>query len=103
MPPGVQPPSKTRFEMILGMKEHEMHHRGQLMLVERMIGIVSHLTRHAGADVAGSIRCRTTCLTLLLLLLLSSGDVGFHRRQPLSRSAQVSFRCWRRVGGPYAD
>lgn len=28
-----------------GGKEHEMHHRGQLMLVERMLGIVPHLTR----------------------------------------------------------
>jgi uncharacterized damage-inducible protein DinB len=37
--------SKSRFEMIMGVKEHEMHHRGQLMLVERMLGIVPHLTR----------------------------------------------------------
>ena len=37
--------SKTRFEMILGVKEHEMHHRAQLFLVERLIGIVPHLTR----------------------------------------------------------
>ena len=36
---------KTRFEMLLGVKEHEMHHRAQLMLIERMIGIVPHLTR----------------------------------------------------------
>jgi uncharacterized damage-inducible protein DinB len=27
------------------VKEHEMHHRGQLMLIERIIGIVPHLTR----------------------------------------------------------
>ena len=39
------PPSKTRFEMLLSTKEHEMHHRGQLMLIERMLGIVPHLTR----------------------------------------------------------
>jgi uncharacterized damage-inducible protein DinB len=39
-------PTKTRFEMLLGAKEHEMHHRGQLMLIERMLGIVPHLTRH---------------------------------------------------------
>jgi uncharacterized damage-inducible protein DinB len=45
MTPGGQPPSKSRFELLLGAKEHEMHHRGQLMLVERMIGIVPHLTR----------------------------------------------------------
>jgi uncharacterized damage-inducible protein DinB len=44
-PPGMTPPSKTRFEMLLGTKEHEMHHRGQLMLIERMLGIVPHLTR----------------------------------------------------------
>jgi uncharacterized damage-inducible protein DinB len=45
MPPGGTPPSKSRFEMILGVKEHEMHHRGQLMLMERMVGVVPHLTR----------------------------------------------------------
>jgi uncharacterized damage-inducible protein DinB len=39
------PPSKSRFEMLLGPKEHEMHHRGQLMLVQRMLGKVPHLTR----------------------------------------------------------
>ena len=43
--PGMTPDSKTRFEMILGVKEHEMHHRGQLMLVERIIGVTPHLTR----------------------------------------------------------
>ena len=37
--------SKSRFEMLLGVKEHEMHHRAQLMLVERLLGIVPHLTR----------------------------------------------------------
>lgn len=45
MPPGAEPRSKTRFEMLLGVKEHEMHHRGQLMLIERMLGITPHLTR----------------------------------------------------------
>jgi uncharacterized damage-inducible protein DinB len=44
-PPGMQPATKTRFEMLMSMKEHEMHHRGQLMLLERMIGLVPHLTR----------------------------------------------------------
>jgi uncharacterized damage-inducible protein DinB len=44
-PPPVDPPSKTRFEMLMGVKEHEMHHRGQLMLIERLLGIVPHLTR----------------------------------------------------------
>ena len=45
MPPGGTPPSRTRFDMIMSVKEHEMHHRGQLMLIERMIGITPHLTR----------------------------------------------------------
>jgi uncharacterized damage-inducible protein DinB len=48
-PAGMTPPSKSRFEMILGVKEHEMHHRGQLMLLERMIGMVPHLTREMQA------------------------------------------------------
>jgi uncharacterized damage-inducible protein DinB len=45
-PQGMVPPSKSRFEMLLSVKEHEMHHRGQLMVVERMLGITPHLTRH---------------------------------------------------------
>jgi len=36
---------KTRFERLLGGKEHEMHHRGQLMLIQRQIGITPHLTK----------------------------------------------------------
>jgi uncharacterized damage-inducible protein DinB len=44
-PAPLDPPQKTRFEMLLGVKEHEMHHRGQLMLIERMLGLVPHLTR----------------------------------------------------------
>jgi uncharacterized damage-inducible protein DinB len=51
-PAGMTPTSKTRFEMILGVKEHEMHHRGQLMLIERMLGIVPHLTRDMQARIA---------------------------------------------------
>ena len=43
---------KTRFEMLLGVKEHEMHHRAQLFLMERMIGIVPHLTRARQAAMA---------------------------------------------------
>lgn len=42
--------SKSRFEMLLGTKEHEMHHRGQLMVMERLLGIVPHLTRHRQAS-----------------------------------------------------
>jgi uncharacterized damage-inducible protein DinB len=37
--------TKSCFEMLLGIKEHEMHHRAQLFLIERMVGIVPHLTR----------------------------------------------------------
>src|SRR5207253_10681599 len=45
MPPGAEPASKSRFEMLLSAKEHEMHHRGQLMTMQRIIGQVPHLTR----------------------------------------------------------
>ncbi len=50
--PGAEPPSRTRFDMVLAAKEHEMHHRAQLMLMERMIGIVPHLTRAAQERMA---------------------------------------------------
>ena len=43
---------KTRMEHLLGAKEHEMHHRGQLMLIERMIGVIPHLTRQRMARMA---------------------------------------------------
>jgi uncharacterized damage-inducible protein DinB len=36
---------KSRFESLLGAKEHEMHHRAQVMLIQRQLGIVPHLTR----------------------------------------------------------
>jgi hypothetical protein len=52
MRPGMTPASKTRFEMLLGVKEHEMHHRGQLMLIERLLGMVPHLTRDFQATMA---------------------------------------------------
>src|SRR3989338_1069480 len=45
MPPGADPAAKSRFEMLLSPKEHEMHHRGQLMTLQRMVGLVPHLTR----------------------------------------------------------
>jgi len=32
-PGGAQPPSRTRFEMAMSVREQEMHHRGQLMLI----------------------------------------------------------------------
>jgi uncharacterized damage-inducible protein DinB len=54
MPAGATPSSKSRFEMILSVKEHEMHHRGQLMLIERMVGIVPHLTREMQARMTAA-------------------------------------------------
>jgi uncharacterized damage-inducible protein DinB len=44
-PAGGNPPSRSRFDLLMSVKEHEMHHRGQLMLIERMLGITPHLTR----------------------------------------------------------
>ena len=49
---------KTRFEMLLGPKEHEMHHRGQLMLVQRLIGQVPPLTRQRQAMMAAAAASR---------------------------------------------
>ena len=49
LPPGATPPSKSRFEMLLSVKEHEMHHRGQLAMAQRLLGIVPHLTRERAA------------------------------------------------------
>lgn len=54
MPPGGSPPSRRRFDMVLSVKEHEMHHRGQLMLIERILGIVPHLTREMQARFAAA-------------------------------------------------
>jgi uncharacterized damage-inducible protein DinB len=59
MAPGVQPPTKSRFEMLLSPKEHEMHHRGQLMLVQRMIGQVPHLTRQFQERMAAQQQAQT--------------------------------------------
>lgn len=53
MPPGAQPAAKSRFEMLMSAKEHEMHHRGQLMLAERMLGLTPHLTRQMQERMAG--------------------------------------------------
>ena len=59
-PAGMSPPIKTRFEMLLGSKEHEMHHRGQLMMIERMLGIVPHLTRHMQERMAAAAGSKAT-------------------------------------------
>jgi uncharacterized damage-inducible protein DinB len=56
MAPGGSPASRTRFDMLLAAKEHEMHHRAQLMLVERMLGVVPHLTRQRQAFLAQAQR-----------------------------------------------
>jgi uncharacterized damage-inducible protein DinB len=45
MRPGTEPSKRSRFEMLLSAKEHEMHHRGQLMTYQRLLGQVPHLTR----------------------------------------------------------
>ena len=52
MPPGGSPATRTRFDMLLAAKEHEMHHRGQLMLLQRMVGVVPHLTLQRQAAMA---------------------------------------------------
>ncbi|MBZ5644643.1 MAG: DinB family protein [Acidobacteriia bacterium] len=54
MPQGANPATRSRFDMILSVKEHEMHHRGQLMLIERILGIVPHLTREMQARFAAA-------------------------------------------------
>jgi uncharacterized damage-inducible protein DinB len=59
-PAGMSPASKTRFEMLMGVKEHEMHHRGQLMLIERMVGIVPHLTRQMQERMAAIAKATAT-------------------------------------------
>jgi len=51
-PEPAQPPSKSRFEILLSNKEHEMHHRAQLMSIERLLGLVPHLTRERQARMA---------------------------------------------------
>lgn len=53
-PEGMEPRIKSRFEMLMAGKEHEMHHRGQLMVVERMLGITPHLTRRMEAFIAAA-------------------------------------------------
>ena len=44
-PEGMMPRTKSRFEMMIAPKEHEMHHRAQLMLIQRLLGSKTHLTR----------------------------------------------------------
>ena len=49
---GGTPPARSRFDMLISIKEHEMHHRGQLMLIERLLGITPHLTRQMEERIA---------------------------------------------------
>jgi uncharacterized damage-inducible protein DinB len=53
-PPPFEPSSKSRLEMLMGVKEHEMHHRAQLMLLQRLVGVVPHLTRARQQMVAAA-------------------------------------------------
>ena len=38
--------SENRFEMLLGTKEHELQHRAQLTVIQRLLGLVPHFTRN---------------------------------------------------------
>ncbi|MGA3186181.1 MAG: DinB family protein [Bryobacteraceae bacterium] len=50
--PGMGASHKARFEMLLSPKEHEMHHRAQLMVAERLLGITPHTTRQFAERLA---------------------------------------------------
>jgi uncharacterized damage-inducible protein DinB len=52
--PGATPSSKSRLEMLMTVKEHEMHHRGQLMLLQRILGLTPHLTRQMQERMAAA-------------------------------------------------
>src|SRR5260370_880003 len=55
---GAGPGDKSRFEMLIGSKEPEIHHRPQLMGIERLLGIVPHLTWNRRARGLGKVSCR---------------------------------------------
>ena len=59
MPPDMTPAAKSRFEMLLSVKEHEMHHRAQIILMQRMLGIVPHLTRQFQERMAAQTSSQT--------------------------------------------
>jgi uncharacterized damage-inducible protein DinB len=50
--------AKSTFEHLLSIKEHEMHHRAQLMVAERTRGIVPHTTRAAAERRAAAALAR---------------------------------------------
>ena len=60
MPPGSDPATKSRLEMLLSPKEHEMHHRAQLMVLQRMLGLTPHLTRQMQERMAQHATARAT-------------------------------------------
>jgi uncharacterized damage-inducible protein DinB len=62
-PPEAGGGSKSRFEMLLGVKEHEMHHRAKLMVAERMLGMVPHLTRRRQEWMAARAAAATATAT----------------------------------------
>ena len=55
-PEPLEPRSKSRLEMVQQVKEHEMHHRAQLMVYERLLGLVPHLTREREARMTQAAR-----------------------------------------------
>ena len=58
-PEPMEPRVKSRFEMLIAPKEHEMHHRAQLMVIERMLGITPHLTRQMEERIAAMPSAQT--------------------------------------------
>ena len=38
--------SVSRFELLLGTKEHELQHRAQVTVIQRLLGLVPHFTRN---------------------------------------------------------
>lgn len=47
--------SLSRFELLLSTKEHEMHHRAQLTVLERLVGVVPHNIPMAAAPEPDSV------------------------------------------------
>lgn len=41
--------SASRFDLVVGTKEHEIHHRAQLTVVERLVGVVPHFIAASSA------------------------------------------------------
>jgi uncharacterized damage-inducible protein DinB len=67
--------SKSRFEMLLGTKEHEMHHRAQLMVSR---AVARHRATFDAKPTAGARGDRTlSCPPPLALLLTQKGANGW--------------------------